>query len=101
MTAVSRPSQVVVAGAFDDLRSKKIRFLQEAARLGDVTALLWTDELVRRFEGKGPKFPQAERAYCLQAIRFVRRVVLVEKLEGRRQNWSRLQQKRLGSSLTS
>ena len=71
MTADSRPKQVVVTGAFDDLRSRQIRFLEEAARLGEVTALLWADELVRQFEGKGPKFPEAERAYFLRAIRFV------------------------------
>ena len=64
MTAHSRPKQVVVTGAFDDLRSGQIRFLEEAARLGEVTALLWADDLVRQFEGNGPKFPQAERAYC-------------------------------------
>jgi cytidyltransferase-like protein len=81
MTADSRPRQVVVAGAFDDLRAKQIRFLEEAARLGEVTALLWADDLVRRIEGTGPKFPQAERAYFLQAIRFVRQVVLVDQPE--------------------
>jgi cytidyltransferase-like protein len=86
MTTASRPKQVVVTGAFDDLRAKQIRFLEEAARLGEVTALLWADDLVRRAEGKAPKFPQAERAYFLQAIRFVHRVVLIEKVEGRRQN---------------
>lgn len=85
MAADSRPKQVVVTGAFDDLRARQIRFLEDAARLGEVTALLWADELVRQFEGKGPKFPQAEREYFLKAIRFVRRVVLVEKAEGKRQ----------------
>jgi len=85
MTPTSRPRQVVVAGAFDDLRAKQIQFLEEAARLGEVTALVWADELVQRVEGKGPKFPQAERAYFLQAVRFVRQVVLVEKVEARRQ----------------
>ena len=70
------PKQVVVTGAFDDLRSGQIRFLEEAAKLGEVTALLWGDELVRECEGRGPKFPEAERAYFLQAIRFVRRVVV-------------------------
>ena len=39
-------------------------------------------------EGKAPRFPQAERAYFLQAIRFVHRVVTVgecrmQKAEGR------------------
>ncbi len=69
--------QIVVTGAFDDLRSRQIRFLEEAARLGEVTALLWTDGLVRQVEGRGPKFPEAERAYVLRAIRFVRQVVVV------------------------
>ena len=86
MTPTPRPRQVVVAGAFDDLRAKQIRFLEEAARLGEVTALLWPDELASRVEGKAPKFPQAERAYSLQAIRFVRRVVTVENAECRMQN---------------
>jgi cytidyltransferase-like protein len=79
MTANSRPKQVVVTGAFDELRSHQIRFLEEAARLGAVTALLWTDELVRQLKGRGPKFPEAERAYLLRAIRFVRQVVMVGK----------------------
>ena len=86
MIPASRPRQVVVLGAFDDLRAKQIRFLEEAARLGEVTALLWADELVQRVEGKGPKFPQGERAYFLQAIRFVRQVVVTENAECRMQN---------------
>lgn len=85
MTAASPLKQVVVAGAFDDLRAKQIRFLEEASKLGEVTALLWPDELASRVEGKAPKFPQAERAYFLQAIRFVRRVVTVENAECRMQ----------------
>jgi cytidyltransferase-like protein len=68
--------QVLVTGAFDDLRSGQIRFLEEAAKLGEVTALLWADKLVQQVEGKAPTFPEAERAYFLRAIRFVRRVVV-------------------------
>jgi len=79
VTPTATPKQVVVAGAFDDLRSGQIRLLEEAAKLGDVTALLWCDELVRQFEGKAPKFPEAERAYFLQAIRFVRRVHTISR----------------------
>jgi cytidyltransferase-like protein len=85
MTGNSKPKQVVVTGAFDDLRSGQIRFLEEAARLGEVTALLWADDVVRQFEGKGPRFPEAERAYFLKAIRFVRQVVMVQKAESRKQ----------------
>jgi glycerol-3-phosphate cytidylyltransferase-like family protein len=79
MTTASEPKQVVVTGTFDDLRAPHIRFLEEAARLGAVTAMLWTDDLVRQFDGKPPKFPQAERVYFLQAIRFVRRVQVVTR----------------------
>jgi cytidyltransferase-like protein len=68
-------SQVVVAGDFDDIRSKQIRFLDEAAKLGPLTVLLWTDESIRQRTGKTPKFPLAERQYFLERIRYVHRVV--------------------------
>jgi cytidyltransferase-like protein len=75
MSANRSPKQVVVMGAFDDVRSRQIRFLEEAARLGELTVLLWTDELARQLQGRGPKFLEAERAYFLRAVRFVKRVV--------------------------
>jgi len=68
---------VVVTGAFDDLRSHGIRFLQEASKLGPVTVLLWADELVAQRLGQPPKFPAAERQYFLRSIRFVERVQIV------------------------
>lgn len=68
---------VVVAGSFDDLRSRDVRFLEEASKLGDLEVLLWSDEAVQTLEGRAPKFPQEERAYLLQAIRYVERVVPV------------------------
>jgi len=68
---------VVVCGAFDDIRSSDVRFLQEAARLGPLHVLLWNDRSVRSTTGTGPKFPENERLYFLQAIRFVDRVSLV------------------------
>jgi cytidyltransferase-like protein len=67
--------QVVVTGAFDDLRSRHLRFLQEAAKLGPVTALLWPDEVVQALAGSAPKFPLAERLYVLNAVRYVTRVI--------------------------
>ncbi len=67
---------VVVTGSFDDLRSRHVRFLEEAAKLGAVHVLLWSDEIVRSLEGK-PEYPQEERLYLLRAIRYVRRVTLV------------------------
>jgi cytidyltransferase-like protein len=68
------PSQVVVSGAFDDIKARDLRFLEEAARLGEVGVLLWTDEHVQQLTGKAPRFPLAERLYFLNAIRYVARV---------------------------
>jgi cytidyltransferase-like protein len=62
---------VVVTGSFDDLRSRHIRLLEEAAKLGEVRALIWPDEQVRALTNKPPKFQAHERLYLVQAIRYV------------------------------
>jgi cytidyltransferase-like protein len=67
---------VVVTGAFDDVRSRDLRFLEEAAKLGPLTVVLWTDETIRNQTGKLPRFPEAERLYFLRAVRFVGEVVV-------------------------
>ena len=63
--------KAVVAGSFDDMRARHFRFLEEASKLGSLHVLLWSDEAVQQLEGKAPKFPQAERMYLLEAIRYV------------------------------
>lgn len=70
--------RVAVTGGFDDLRSSHLRFLQEAARAGAVTVLLWSDAALQALTGRPPKFPVAERRYFLSAVRYVERVVEVE-----------------------
>ena len=69
---------VFISGSFDDLKSRHMRFLQEAAKLGPVHVLLWSDEAAQALEGQSPKFPQAERQYFVEAIRYVSRVTLVD-----------------------
>jgi cytidyltransferase-like protein len=66
---------VAIFGAFDDLRSGDVRLLEEASKLGDLTVLLWPDEMVRVQTGSAPKFPLAERLYVLRALRFVSTVI--------------------------
>jgi cytidyltransferase-like protein len=68
-------TQVVVAGGFDDLKSRDLRFLEEAAKLGELTVLLWPDEILQKLTGKASKFPLAERLYFLNAVRCVARVI--------------------------
>jgi cytidyltransferase-like protein len=72
---MSETPQVVVSGGFDDLRGRGMRFLQEAANLGELTVLLWPDETLSRLTGQPPKFPLAERQYLLQAVRYVTSVI--------------------------
>lgn len=64
-----------MAGSFDDLQSRDIRRLQEAAMLGRVEVRVFPDAVVERLTGKSPKFPFAERVYFLESIRYIDRVV--------------------------
>ena len=68
-------SQVIVSGGFDDLKSRDLRFLEEAAKLGELTVLLWPDAVLEKLTGQPPKFPLAERSYFLNAVRYVGKVV--------------------------
>ncbi|HPU55563.1 MAG TPA: hypothetical protein PLH97_04705, partial [Verrucomicrobiota bacterium] len=74
---MNRP-HVIVSGPFDDIRSRDIRFLEEASRLGPVTVLVWPDSAVEEQSGGPPKFPLAERLYFLRAIRYVEGVIPLE-----------------------
>ena len=67
--------QIIVSGGFDDIRARHLRFLEEAAKLGELNVLLWPDDVFRQVHGQPPKFPLAERLYFLNAVRFVTRVV--------------------------
>jgi cytidyltransferase-like protein len=75
---MSCSKQIIVSGGFDDLRSHDLRFLEEAAKLGEVSVLLWPDEALRRLTGQAPKFPLAERRYLLNAVRYVSKVIPAE-----------------------
>ena len=77
-SAVVLRQAVVVSGSFDDLRCGQVRLLQEAARLGRVAVMLRSDEASQRLTGKRPHFPQDERRYLLESIRYVDRVSLYD-----------------------
>jgi cytidyltransferase-like protein len=69
-------TQVIVSSGLDQLDTRSFRFLQEASRLGELRVLLWSDQAIRTLTGREPKFPQAERAYVIGAIRYVTSVHL-------------------------
>jgi cytidyltransferase-like protein len=70
---------VVVTGSFDNLRSKDVRFLEEAAKSGKVHVGLWSDETVQALEGRAPSFPERERYYLLDSLRFVQGITVVRE----------------------
>jgi cytidyltransferase-like protein len=71
-------TDVFVSGVFDDLKSRDVRFLEKASRFGSLTVHLWSDESLRRAGVPAPRFPQNERVYILEAIRYVSRVNLLD-----------------------
>lgn len=72
---MSDSRQIFAFGAFDGIRSGDLRFLEEAAKLGALVVLLWPDKLIEQVTGGLPNFPLEERAYFLNAVRYVSRVV--------------------------
>lgn len=72
---MQQTAQVVVSHGFDDVKAQDIRFLEEASKLGELTALLWPDEVLHKLTGRVPRFPLAERRYFLKALRYVRHVI--------------------------
>jgi cytidyltransferase-like protein len=69
---------VVVTGSFNNIQSRDIRFLEEAAKVGPLHILLWSDDAYQQIEGRRPEFPQAERQYFLESVRYVEQVILVD-----------------------
>lgn len=62
---------VMVSGGFDNIRSRDMRLLEEASKLGALCVRLWSDATIERVEEKPPRFPLEERLYILNAIRYV------------------------------
>lgn len=82
----SRPSQqypairrkkVIVTGCFDWLHSGHVRFFEEVSTLGELYVGVGHDANLRLLKGEGhPLFPEAERRYMVQSIRYVKEAVI-------------------------
>ena len=73
-------AKVVLSGPFDNMRAPHIRLLQEAAKGGPVHVFLWDDATIESITGAPPKFPEQERLYYVQAVRYVESVTIVGDL---------------------
>ena len=74
---------IIVIGSFNNIKSRDVRFLHEASKLGELTVLLWSDTMFEQLEGKKPEFPQIERKYFMESIRYVNQVIIVDQLSNR------------------
>jgi cytidyltransferase-like protein len=68
--------RVFAAGAFDNPRAPQLRFLQEAARIGPLTLVLWPDEAIAGSSGKAPAMGLAERKYYFESLHYVDQVAV-------------------------
>jgi cytidyltransferase-like protein len=69
--------KVIVTGCYDWLHSGHIRFFEEASAYGDLYVAVGNDANVLYLKGEGhPLFPQEERRYMVQAIKYVKQAVI-------------------------
>ena len=65
--------KVIVTGCFDWLHSGHIRFFEEVSELGDLYVGVGHDSNISLLKGEPhPLFPEAERRYMVQSIRYVK-----------------------------
>jgi cytidyltransferase-like protein len=69
--------KVVVTGCFDWFHSGHVRFFEEASAYGDLYVVVGSDSNLRLLKGEGhPLFPQEERRYLVQSVRFVTQALI-------------------------
>jgi cytidyltransferase-like protein len=80
LTPPRRPSgkkKVIVTGCFDWFHSGHVRFFEEASAYGDLCVVVGSDSNLRFLKGEGhPLFPQEERRYVVQSVRFVAQALI-------------------------
>lgn len=72
-----RRRKVFVSGCFDLLHSGHVAFFREAAQLGDLYVSVGNDKNVTALKAK-PMFPEEERVYMVQAIRWVHKAFVAK-----------------------
>ena len=64
-------ARVIAEVSLDDLRSDDVRVLQEAAKLGPLHLRSPSDALLEQQSRAAPKFPEAERLFLADSVRWV------------------------------
>ncbi|MCE1252010.1 MAG: adenylyltransferase/cytidyltransferase family protein [Anaerolineae bacterium] len=69
--------RVVVTGCYDWMHSGHVRFFEEASAFGELFVVVGHDANLRLLKGEGhPLFPENERRYLVQSVRFVTRALI-------------------------
>jgi cytidyltransferase-like protein len=77
VTPDSSNNKVIASGSFDWLHTGHVRFFEETAELGDLYVVVGHDQNLRLLKGDGhPMFPENERLYMVQSIRFVKQALI-------------------------
>ncbi len=74
---VKSRAKALVTGCFDWFHSGHVRFFEEAAGYGELYVVVGHDANLRLLKGEGhPLFPQEERCYMIQAVRYVAQALI-------------------------
>ncbi|MBD3187906.1 adenylyltransferase/cytidyltransferase family protein [Candidatus Bathyarchaeota archaeon] len=67
---------VMIAGTFDLLHPGHVHLIHEANSLGDVTAVIGTDTIVKKLKGKAPIIPERQRRYMIENLKGIKHAVI-------------------------
>ena len=70
--------RVFVSGCYDLLHSGHVAFFKEASQHGDLYVSVGNDANIMKLKNHLPMFPEKERAYMVQAIRYVKEAFVAE-----------------------
>jgi cytidyltransferase-like protein len=65
---------------FDNLSTTDIIFFEKLAKQGSLIIYLWSDNLIQQLSQNNPTYPQNEREYLLNGLRYINQVKIIDNL---------------------
>lgn len=73
---MNQEKKVMIAGTFDLIHPGHIALIKEASKLGAVTAIIGTDNIVYKLKGRKPVIPEEQRVFMVSQLKNIREAVL-------------------------
>ena len=70
--------KVFVSGCYDLLHSGHVEFFRQASQFGDLYVGIGSDETYLEYKHRKPMFPQEERLFMVQSIKYVKEAYVNE-----------------------